>query len=58
MLERTTIEKYYRLGEEITQSHYKAIEKFIRRFCGSYSQAKAQESFHLEQYSGSGSLCC
>jgi hypothetical protein len=55
MLETKTIEKYYLDGEEITQSDYKAIERFIKLFCSSCSQAKAQGSRYVETYSGSGS---
>jgi hypothetical protein len=54
--ETKTIERYYLDGEEITQSDYKAIKKFIKRCCSSCSQAKTQEENpYLRQYSGSGS---
>ena len=56
MLEIKIIKKYYLDAEEITECEYKAIEKFINRFCNSCSQA-TQGSRYVETYSGSGSCC-
>lgn len=58
MLEAKTIEKYYLDGEEITESEYQAIKKFIKCCCSRCSQAKAQENLPLEQYSGGSSYHC
>jgi hypothetical protein len=33
VLEKKTVDKYYLNGEEITESDYNAIAKFVTRFC-------------------------
>ncbi len=42
--------KYYLDGEEITESDYRAIKKYVKRFCSTCWQAKAQENLRLGQH--------
>jgi hypothetical protein len=56
MLETKTITKYYLDGEEISESNYEAIIKYIKRVCGNCPQSKASNSRLVETYTGSGSI--
>jgi len=45
ILEKKTIDKYYLDGKEITESEFRAIEKFIERFCNNCCKFIIQKEY-------------
>jgi hypothetical protein len=55
MLERKTVEKFYLDNEEITEGEYKAVQKYITRFCNFCQLNKDQKSRLVETSTGGNS---
>ena len=55
VLEKKTVEVYYLDGEEITESEYKGIAKYIARFCNSVQLNEGSKSQLVETSTGGNS---
>jgi hypothetical protein len=51
VLEKKTVDKYYLNGEEITESEFKAIERFIERVCNKCCRYIIQQEYPAMEYS-------